>query len=94
VAEYAPLGPGYRVLARYVIWEHPDVLQVPTAALFRHGEGWAVFVIENGRARLRPVTIGRDAGLIVQIAGGLEPGEVVIVHPGNDVEDGVRVRAQ
>jgi HlyD family secretion protein len=91
-AEYAGLGPGYRVLARFIVWEHADALRVPTAALFRHQDGWAVFVVEGGRAARRPVTIGQEAGLVTQVLDGLEPGEVVIVHPGNAVADGVRVR--
>jgi HlyD family secretion protein len=91
---YPRLGPGYRVLARFVVWEQPNVLQVPSASLFRHGDGWAVFVVEGGRARLRTVTIGQQAGLATQVVEGLHPGEVVIVHPGNDVEDGVRVSGE
>jgi HlyD family secretion protein len=90
--DYRGLGPGYRVLARFVVWEYPDALQVPTAALFRHGEGWAVFLAEESRAVLRPVEVGREAGLWTQVVGGLEEGEVVIVHPGNDVEEGARIR--
>lgn len=85
------LGPGYRVLARFVVWEGSDVLRVPTPALFRHGDGWAVFVVEGDRAVLRPVRIGHESGLVTQVVAGLEEGEVVIVHPGNEVEDGVRV---
>jgi HlyD family secretion protein len=89
--EYTGLGAGYRVLARFIVWESPAALQVPTAALFRHGDGWAVFVVENGVARLRPVEIGMQAGLATQVLSGLTDGEVVIVHPGNDLEDGARV---
>jgi HlyD family secretion protein len=90
--DYRGLGPGYRVLARFVIWEDPDALQVPTAALFRQGEGWAVFLADEDRVALRPVEVGREAGLWTQVLGGLAEGEVVIVHPGNDVEDGARIR--
>ncbi len=89
----AALGPGYRVLARFIVWDEPDVLQVPTSALFRYEDGWAVFVVEGGRARRREVNIGQQAGLETQILGGLEPGERVVVHPGNEVDDGVRVAA-
>jgi len=89
---YRGLGPGYRVLARFVVWEASDVLQVPTAALFRHQDGWAVFVVDGSRASLRPVTVGREAGLATQVTGGLEEGEVVVVHPGNEIEDGAKVR--
>jgi HlyD family secretion protein len=85
------LGPGYRVLARFVIWEDEDVLQVPTAALFRHGDGWAVFIVDGDTARIRSVDIGREAGLATQILAGLQAGEIVIVHPANDIDDGVRV---
>jgi HlyD family secretion protein len=92
--EYAGLGAGYRVLARFVVWEEPNVLQVPTAALLRSDEGWAVFVVEGGRAVLRPVGVGREAGLAVQILSGLTEGESVVVHASNEVADGVRVRAQ
>jgi HlyD family secretion protein len=91
---YAGLGAGYRVLARFVVWEEPAVLQVPTAALFRTSDGWAVFVVDGGRAVLRPVSVGQEAGLAVQILAGLDEGEVVVVHAGNDVADGVRVRAR
>jgi HlyD family secretion protein len=89
--EYAGLGAGYRVLARFIVWEAPSVMQVPTAALFRHGEGWATFVVDGDVARLRPVEVGVQAGLATQVTAGLQPGDVVIIHPGNDVADGVRV---
>jgi HlyD family secretion protein len=39
---------------------------------------------------MRSVTVGKEAGLRTQILEGLTEGEVVIVHPGNAVEDGVR----
>ena len=89
---YRGLGPGYRVLASFVVWEDHDVLQVPTAALFRHMEGWAVFLVGGSRATLRPVTVGREGGLAAQVLEGLEEGDVVIVHPGNEIEDGAKVR--
>jgi HlyD family secretion protein len=91
-ALYDGLGPGYRVLARFIVWEAPDALRVPTAALFRHDGGWAVFVVEGGRAVLRPVMVGQEAGLVTQVVSGLEAGQVVVVHPSNNVEGGVRVK--
>jgi HlyD family secretion protein len=93
-ADYAALGPGYRVLARFVLWQSDDVLRVPTAALFRHDDGWAAFVVNGRRANLRPVVVGQQAGLAAQVVDGLAEGETVIVHPGNDVTDGGRVRVE
>lgn len=91
-ADWERLSAGYRVVAEFVVWEGADVLQVPTGALFRTENGWAVFVVEGGRAERRLVNVGQQANLRAEIVSGLEENETVIVHPGNDVEDGVRVR--
>ncbi len=57
--DWQSLGDGYRVEARFVLWEGDDILQVPTSALFRQGEGWAFFAVEGGRARVTPVETGQ-----------------------------------
>ncbi|MGE5189136.1 MAG: efflux RND transporter periplasmic adaptor subunit [Gemmatimonadota bacterium] len=88
------LGDGYRVEARFIVWEARDVLQVPAGALFRHGDGWAAFAIREGKARLRPVRIGHRGELAVEILSGLSEGETIVVHAGDSVSDGVRVRAR
>jgi HlyD family secretion protein len=88
------LGDGYRVEARFVIWEGKDVLQIPASALFRHGQGWAAFVIENGRAMIRPLQIGQRAGLTVQVLSGIKAGEQVITHPEDKIKQGGRVKVR
>jgi len=85
------LGDGFRVEARVVTWEQPDVVKVPTSSLFRHGEQWAVFVAEGGVARLREVSIGHRNGVSAEVLGGLRGGEHVVAHPSDQVTDGVRV---
>jgi HlyD family secretion protein len=85
------LGDGFRVEARFLLWEGHDVIQIPTSALFRHEGRWAVFVIDNGRAVLRQISVGRRSGLWTQATSGLEPGEVLITHPSDRVSDGTRV---
>jgi HlyD family secretion protein len=89
---WARLGDGYRVEARFVLWEGQDVLQLPTSALFRQGEGWATFVLDGRRARLKPVEIGQRAGLATQVLSGLKAGERVVAHPDETIEDGARVK--
>ena len=86
------LGDGFRVEARFVLWQGKDVLQLPTSALFRQGSGWAVFVLKGGRATLTPVEIGQRAGLWTQVLSGLEVGTQVITHPDDRLSDGVRVK--
>ena len=93
-ALWTGLGSGYRVLARFVVWSAEDVLQVPSGALFRTPEGWAVFVVDAGRARMRAVEVGQQAGLQAQILGGIDAGAVVVVHPPNELADGVRVTTE
>ncbi len=82
------LGDGYRVEATFILWQQDDVLQIPTSSIFRHKESWAVFKIDNGIARLQPVTIGQRNGLVAQIINGLKENEQIIDHPGNEVEHG------
>ena len=89
---WARLGDGYRVEARFVLWEGQDVLQLPTSALFRQGEGWAVFVIDGRRARLAPVGLGQRAGLATEVLSGLAAGDKVVAHPDETIKDGVRVK--
>ena len=86
------LGDGYRVEARFIVWERADALTVPGSALFRRDDGWAVFVVEGDRARLRPVRLGGRSGLLAEVLEGVEAGDAVIVHPDDAVDDGVRVR--
>jgi len=70
------------------------VLKVPTSSLFRRGDDWAVFAVEGGRAHLRTVQLGRRNGLQAEVRQGLSAGDRVIVHPGDKLEDGVRVTAR
>jgi HlyD family secretion protein len=89
-----PLGDGYRVETRTVIWSGENVLKVPQSALFRQGQGWSVFMIENGRAKSRDVEIGQRNATEAQILGGLANGEEVIPHPSSQISDGTRVRTR
>jgi HlyD family secretion protein len=86
------LGDGYRVEARFIIWEGNDILQVPESALFRKDHGWAVFVIKEKRASLREVEIGRRSGLSAEVLSGVSEGEAVIIHPDEAIGEGIKVK--
>ena len=88
----ANLGDGYRVDVRVVIWESADVLKVPASALFRVGQDWNVFVIEGGLARSRRVEVDHRNVLDAEIKSGLQEGEQVVLHPSNDIKDGVSLK--
>lgn len=90
--QWSGLGDGYRLEASFLLWEGEEVLQVPSGALFRQGEGWAAFVVEKGKARVRSIQVGKRNGLSAEVLSGLSEGDSVIVHPSTQVRDGTRVR--
>jgi HlyD family secretion protein len=85
------LGDAYRVEVRIVVWEAPSVVKVPTGALFRADDKWAVYVVEAGRAVERRIEIGHQTAQEAEVTGGLDQGTLVIMHPGDTIADGVRV---
>jgi len=89
--EDSPLGDGYRIEARIVLWKASEVLKVPTGALVRDGGRWAVYVASEGRARLSVVELGAHTGVEAEVRAGLSEGTVVVVHPSDLVHDGVRI---
>ena len=92
IDRWSKLGHGYQILGRVVIWSSDDALTVPSTALFRDGDRWAVFVEDGSRANVRHVQIGRQNAGVVQVLGGLDEGELIIDHPSNRIASGVRVR--
>jgi HlyD family secretion protein len=85
------LGDGYRVEVRVVLWQADDVVTVPVGALFRRGQGWAVFAVEGDYARLREVELGHRSSEAGEIVKGLQTGESVVLHPPDTLTDGARV---
>jgi hypothetical protein len=85
------LGHDFRVIVHITQWSAEDVLTVPVAALFRLRDGWAVFRVEEGRARVASVHIGRRNNDVAEIVEGLGAGDPVILHPSDRIADGVAV---
>jgi HlyD family secretion protein len=91
-AEAARFGHDFRVDARVTIESAPDAVRAPLGALFRQGAGWAVYRLVDGRAVLTPVETGIADIDYRQVTAGLEPGDTVIVFPGDTVSNGLRVK--
>ncbi len=91
---HAALGHGFRVDLRFILAQAGNVPKVPVGALFRQGDGWAVFVADDGAARLRPVRIGLMNDHEAEILDGVQPGEQVIVHPSDRVDDGAAITSR
>jgi HlyD family secretion protein len=89
-----PIGDGYRVTARIVVWQAEQVLKVPASALFRCASAWCVFIVDGGRARRSTIEIGQRNLLQAEVKSGLVDGQSVVRYPSNDLSDGVRVRVR
>jgi HlyD family secretion protein len=93
-AQWAGLGDAYQLDARITVFARDDAIIVPAGALFRRGESWNVFAVDDGRAKAQRVTLLRRSGRSAAVTSGLSPGEQVIVYPSDRVSSGVRVRPQ
>ena len=89
--DWQRLGDGYRVDAEFLL-STGMALTVASGALFRHQNEWALYKIENDRATLQRVTVGRRSGLDAEILSGIAAGAAVIVHPDDRVAEGTRVQ--
>ena len=85
------LGDGYRVEAAIVEWESADVLRVPTGALFRDGEHWAVFAVRDGMSVLTKIEIDHRNDNQAEVVSGLKEGDRVVLYPGDRVEDAIAI---
>ena len=100
-ADWAALGDAWRVATEFITRQEENAVQVPASALFRTAAteggagstgGWALYVVENGRARLTPVRIGLRSDAAAQILEGAAPGQTVILQPDDRIHDGVRIQ--
>lgn len=87
----ASLGHGFRVETRIVIWENPDALTLPSAALFRDNGNWAVFTVSDGVAHLVMVEVGRNNGVLAEILGGVDLGQKIVLYPSAGLVDAAKV---
>ncbi len=86
------LKPGYELDVKIVVASEEDAVLVPGEAVFATEEGMGVFVVEGGKARLREVETGLTGEDYYQVRAGLQPGEVVVLRPPTELEDGRRVK--
>ena len=89
--KWQSLGHGYQVEARVILWRDENVLKIPITSLFRNNGEWSVFVVEDNRATLKKVQIGKKNAFEAQVLAGVEKGEQVILHPSNQINEGVLI---
>jgi len=89
--KWQTLGDAFRVEAAIIINRADNVIKIPLSALFRQNELWSVFKVIDGSVVLQEVVVGQKNDRYAEIISGLAVGEQIISHPGNQVEEGVRV---
>ncbi len=70
-----------------------NVLTVPGSSIIFDSKGLKVAIVDgNNRIQLKPVTIGRDLGAIVELSAGLSPDDRVVSNPPDGIGNGAQVR--
>lgn len=82
---------GYEVDVMIITREMNDVLRVPDNAVFEIGEKPHVFVVEEGKTVLRPVNVIFEGNDYFAIENGISEGDLVVLSPGNELEEGTKV---
>lgn len=88
------LGDTFHVELEIRLSEQENILTVPLGALFKNNEQWALYTVENNKARLKSVKIGKRNASEAVITEGLQEGDEVILFPGDRIKDQIRVRAR
>ena len=84
------LWPGAFVEVQQVLREVKDAVVVPQAAVIYGARGPTVYVVENGKAVVRPVKVLQPQGAEVAVSG-LEAGETVVLEGKQNLRPGSAV---
>lgn len=103
-SEWQALGDAFRVEVHIVTVAIDQALMVPVSAVFplpaeardadvngKREQRFAVFVVDGGRARLKPVDVGARNGSQAWVRSGLKAGDTVVIYPSPAVADAARV---
>jgi HlyD family secretion protein len=90
-AQRGSLGDNFRVEARIITWQKEQALKMPNGAIFRRGDQWHTYIVNDGLAELRRVKAGRASNTETEILEGLKEGDEVILYPGDRIKEGLRV---
>lgn len=67
-------------------------ITIPVNSMLFRAEGPRVAVVDkDSRVQLRPITIGRDFGATLEILGGLDANDQIIINPADSLEEGQQV---
>jgi RND family efflux transporter MFP subunit len=86
------LRPGMYLQVKFIFRRQVSTVLIPAAALATRSEGPRVAVLDRDRrVHYRTIQLGRDLGNETEVVARLKSGEVVVVHPGDDLPDGIEI---
>jgi multidrug efflux system membrane fusion protein len=86
------LKPGFFAEVTLAGEQRKAAVVVPESAIQASERGFVTYVVEQGKAVLRPIQIGLRTGTgIVEILSGLKPGETVVTEGSDRLADGIPV---
>jgi RND family efflux transporter MFP subunit len=71
-----------------------NALTIPVTTVLFRSEGIRAAVVRDGKAKLVPITIGRDFGDTLEVLAGLKPDESLIVNPPDSLISGTPVKVE
>ena len=87
------LRPGAFARVTVSVGDRREAPVIPQTAIRPSERGFLAFVVENGEARQRVLTLGmRTADGQVEVRDGIRPGEILVVRGAEALRDGVKVR--
>ncbi|MFQ5982915.1 MAG: efflux RND transporter periplasmic adaptor subunit, partial [Woeseiaceae bacterium] len=87
------LAPGMFGRFNIAYEKHADALLIPAAALIEEDNETVVYVVSDGSASRRAIETGIRSGGLVEVLGGLEEDEQIVVIGQGGLRDGARVLA-
>lgn len=88
------LRPGMFMTVQLTLDNRTNIVLVPEEALVPVGDRQFVFMVVSGKVERRPVTIGARSRGVVEVAEGLQGGELVITRGVQKVRDGMPVQVE
>ncbi|HEU4523260.1 MAG TPA: efflux RND transporter periplasmic adaptor subunit [Thermoanaerobaculia bacterium] len=90
---HAALRPGAFARVTIPIGDRVEAAVIPQTAIRPSERGFLAFVVENGTAKQRVLTLGmRTADGMVEVRDGVKPGEVLVIRGAEALRDGVKVK--
>lgn len=86
-----PLKAGMFARVEFTSIKNRETIVIPRESLVGSVKEPQVFVVENGIAKLRNLTVGSQSGIYLQVQQGLRVGETIVVNGQNNLVDDLKV---